>query len=114
MLRVFSGHVPAFIATGPRHTGKTFAALISVAHLGTNAADISILKDSTMSAIKARYSKDPFPIIMHDFQEGSTVAAILNECYEGRNLLKHEHQMTPLTSIAITCNEGQMSFLQQR
>ena len=117
LLGLFGGHIPALILTGPRHTGKHFAANVSAAYLGTKTTsgdDICIVKESTLAGIKQRISDDAFPVTIHDFKEDKTIVTLLNECYEGKPTLNFNQQFVPSTSLTITCNEAQMMFLRRR
>ncbi|OWA55001.1 hypothetical protein BV898_19386 [Hypsibius exemplaris] len=113
MIELFS-HVPGLITTGPRNTGKTLSAEVSAAFLGTNAEKICVTKDTSLSALRDRYTEDHMPLIIHDCLDSNTVATALHECFEGRPVKKHEKQMAPGASIIVTCNEKQMEFLQTR
>jgi hypothetical protein len=100
------GHVPSLLVTGPRHTGKTLYAEVSVSYVATNAEDICVVKDSTLASLRKRSLREHMPLIINDPQDDYTVITALQELYEGKTVQKSDEKIKPSSSIMITMNEG--------
>ena len=106
--------VPSLIVTGPRNTGKTLSTEIAMSFLATNSAKVCVIKDTTLPALRERYTTDHFPLLIHDCDESATIVSALQECYEGRDVKKFSKDLAPGASMAITCNEQQMDYIRKR
>ena len=99
-------------APGPRDTGKTLWAETSVYFLGNNADLICVVKNTTLTALRERFTSDHFPIVLNDCTETSAVETVLRGCFEEKKTVKHGVEYNPGTTITVTCNEKQMEDLQ--
>ena len=113
ILEKFS-HVPALVVTGARNTGKTQSTEMSSSFLGKNSGSICVVKDVTLASLRERYTEDHFPLIIHDCKDNALVATAIQECFEGKKVTNHNSSFVPGTTLAITCNESQMNYLQSR
>ena len=102
------GFVPAIIVTGTWNSGKTFSTNMSTSYLGLNAESICIIKDTTLPGLRDRYTRDHFPMLIHDCTDPEVISVALQDCYKGRKIIKANKEMTPGTTLAITCNDAQM------
>ncbi|OWA54240.1 hypothetical protein BV898_18651 [Hypsibius exemplaris] len=73
---------------------------------------IQALSATGPRTLRDLYANDHFPLILHDCKNLDTIVTALMECFEGKDVQKHESQQAPGTTLSVTCNKRTMKYLQ--